>query len=83
MVSICPVISENTKDHGFVILIKNKQTIVVIELKLNVAALTGQDKDWVAQLFTEGYLICKEEGIENRDLICVYYVYMQIMKFLT
>ena len=77
--SIYPVIKPNTKDHwkdkksDFIILkIKNRQTIIVIELKLSVGCLTGADKDSVAQLFSEGYIISNEESTGDHNLLCIY-----------
>lgn len=62
------------KRSDYVILkLRNKRTIVVVELKTLVGTqLTGDDKDAIAQLIYEGYLVCHDEKDHYKSLICVY-----------
>ena len=73
---VYPVQTDHRKDKesDFVMVrIKNKRTIVVIELKSTVSAGFGDgDKDPLSQLFYEMYVVCQEEGKNYKDLIGIY-----------
>ena len=69
-----PTDGRKDEDSGYVIIrIVNKQTVAVIELKLEVAkTITGGAKDNLAQLFYKGKLVCKDENKDYTKLLCVY-----------
>ena len=73
---VYPVQTEHRKDKEsdlVTVRIRNKRTIVVIELKSAVSAGLGdRDKDPLSQLFYEMYLVCQEEGKNYKDLIGIY-----------
>lgn len=73
---IYPVESNHRKDKKsdyVLVRMKNKRTIVVMELKLGMSSsITAADRDSLAQLFYEAYLVSQREKVNYTDLICIY-----------
>ena len=75
--SITPVVYDVPTDHRqadyVIVKILNRRTIAVIELKLDVSlGISAKSKDHIAQLIYEAYCVCKQEGTDYENLLCIY-----------